>query len=273
MNWDARDPTADEIAYATRFFERHQASFLFSAAGLHTVPITSVPEVAFLGRSNVGKSSLLNALLGTRICFTSKKPGRTRTLNAFAVGGPNGTANNGRITVLDMPGYGHGSRQEWGENIMKYLTMRKELKRAFVLIDVEHGMKETDKIMLQLLKSNGIPHQVLLSKADKIFNQRRKYSVVKKEILERQGEKLKEVMLDTRRQFEKIKEAGPPPFGQLLAFSTKNRTLKHITNEKGENMGISAIRWAILVATGMTPSMRRMPIVTSPGVEQAGVLA
>ncbi len=73
--------------------------------------------MAFLGRSNVGKSTLLNALLGRRICHTSSRPGRTRTMNAISVHG-------GRLHVLDMPGYGHGSRREWGREIMKYLAGR-----------------------------------------------------------------------------------------------------------------------------------------------------
>jgi GTP-binding protein len=91
------------------------------------VKMTSVPEVAFLGRSNVGKSSLLNALMAQKnLCYTSAHPGKTRTMNGFSVGGPDGMGNPGRLTVLDMPGYGKGSREEWGKEISKYLLGRKE---------------------------------------------------------------------------------------------------------------------------------------------------
>lgn len=85
-----------------------------------------MPEVVFLGRSNVGKSSLLNAVMGRNICHTSSKPGRTRTMNFFAVGGPDEAGSPGRIVVLDMPGYGKGSRAEWGPEITKYLVGRKQ---------------------------------------------------------------------------------------------------------------------------------------------------
>ena len=99
---------------------------MFSATNFRTIEILKIPEVAFLGRSNVGKSSLLNALMGKKICHTSSKPGRTRSMNFFAVGGEDGYGNLGRLAVLDMPGYGKGSREEWGREIMKYLLGRKQ---------------------------------------------------------------------------------------------------------------------------------------------------
>lgn len=82
------------------------------------------PEVAFLGRSNVGKSSLLNAIMGKEMCWTSSKPGRTREMNAFGIGGTKG--GESKIVLLDMPGYGKASRTEWGAEIMKYLQGRKQ---------------------------------------------------------------------------------------------------------------------------------------------------
>lgn len=82
------------------------------------------PEVAFLGRSNVGKSSLLNAIMGKEICWTSSKPGRTREMNAFGIGGTK--CGESKVVLLDMPGYGKASRAEWGVEIMKYLQGRRQ---------------------------------------------------------------------------------------------------------------------------------------------------
>ena len=115
-----------QLAQAERFFLAHDPVLLFSAEKFRTVDFTSVPEVAFFGRSNVGKSSLLNAIMGKPICFVSKVPGRTRTMNAFAVGGEDPMGNKGRVTVFDMPGYGQASHEEWGKEIMKYLVGRRE---------------------------------------------------------------------------------------------------------------------------------------------------
>lgn len=124
--WDTVPPTSHQLARAERFFLAHPPSLFYSASKFRTVNLTSIPEVAFLGRSNVGKSSLLNALLGRKICHTSSKPGRTRTMNGFAVGGEDAMGNPGRLVVLDMMGYGKGSREDWGTEIMKYLVGRKE---------------------------------------------------------------------------------------------------------------------------------------------------
>lgn len=129
-HWDTAAPTAEQLLRAQQFFQGSSPELLFSAAEFRTVknPVTNfpIPEVAFLGRSNVGKSSLLNALMGEKICHTSAKPGRTRTMNFFAVGGKDEHGSAGKLVVLDMPGYGKGSRQEWGTEIMKYLVGRKQ---------------------------------------------------------------------------------------------------------------------------------------------------
>ena len=124
--WDTAPPTPIQLKRAERFFGTAPPKLLFSATNFRTVNASKIPEVAFLGRSNVGKSSLLNALMGQNICHVSSKPGRTRSMNFFAVGGEDGFGSPGKLAVLDMPGYGKGSREEWGPEIMKYLTGRKQ---------------------------------------------------------------------------------------------------------------------------------------------------
>lgn len=125
-HWDTAVPTRSNLDYANKFFLFRPPKILYSSDKFRTVEQGTVPEVVFLGRSNVGKSSLLNAVMGRNICHTSSKPGRTRTMNFFAVGGPDEAGSPGKIVVLDMPGYGKGSRAEWGPEITKYLVGRKQ---------------------------------------------------------------------------------------------------------------------------------------------------
>jgi GTP-binding protein len=127
LYWDTKPPNAEQLAFADKLFipSRHSPLKLWSAAKFRTTPMSSLqPEVAFLGRSNVGKSSLLNAIMGQEICWTSSKPGRTREMNAFGIGGTKGGEH--KVVLLDMPGYGKASRSEWGSEIMKYLQGRKQ---------------------------------------------------------------------------------------------------------------------------------------------------
>lgn len=122
--WHTPAPERDKLDHAGRFFLGSPCKLLYTVSKLHEMKKGTIPEVAFLGRSNVGKSSLLNALMGQELCFKSKKPGRTKTMNAFGVGGPSANSTEGKIAVLDMPGYGYGSRDAWGPEIMKYLVGR-----------------------------------------------------------------------------------------------------------------------------------------------------
>lgn len=125
--WDTKPPSAAQLAFADKLFipSRHSPIKLWSASKFRTTPMSSMePEVAFLGRSNVGKSSLLNAIMGQEVCWTSSKPGRTREMNAFGIGGTKGGEN--KVVLLDMPGYGKASRTEWGMEIMKYLQGRRQ---------------------------------------------------------------------------------------------------------------------------------------------------
>lgn len=199
------------------------------------------PEVCFLGRSNVGKSSLLNTLLTRKISHTSSKPGRTKLMNAFAVGGAEDNGKN-RLVVLDMPGYGKGGRAEWGTEVLKYLGKRRQLKRAFLLIDAEHGVKSSDQQLIALLKEHSVPYQIVLSKADRVL-----YTGSREP-----GEwALNNRISQLRRVMETVKDLVQPSpeddvlgVGEVLACSSEKWV-------NGNRMGINAVRFAMLQAAGL----------------------
>lgn len=142
----------------------HGAVFFKSAAALQDVP-GSVGEIAFAGRSNAGKSSAINALVGRRIAFVSKTPGRTRLINFFAVGAER--------FIVDLPGYGYAKvpeamRAPWEELLGSYLQLRVPLRGLVVVMDVRHPLTERDRRMLEWFRPTGKPVHVLLTKADKL---------------------------------------------------------------------------------------------------------
>lgn len=125
--WDTEPPNPTQLQAANRFFARskHSPVKLYSAAQFRTIPFDSIePEVAFIGKTNVGKSSLINAIVDDEICRSGDKRGKTTEMNAYGIGGRKG--GESKIVLLDMPGYGAGSRIEQGEEIMKYLKNRKQ---------------------------------------------------------------------------------------------------------------------------------------------------
>lgn len=198
------------------------------------------PEVCFLGRSNVGKSSLLNALLCKKIAHTSSKPGRTKLMNAFAVGSLEDIDH--RLVVLDMPGYGKGGRAEWGTQIMKYLEKRKELKRVFLLVDSEHGIKPSDKVILDMFKAKNIPYQVVLSKADKIVLPGNREPSA--EVLETRLSELRRTMEDVKNAIQPDTEEDGGAVGEIIACSSDKWV-------GGKRMGVDAVRFAMLQAAGL----------------------
>ena len=143
-------------------------NFLLSAPSLDFIPGADVPEVAFAGRSNVGKSSLLNALTGRNsLARTSNTPGRTQELNFFDVGAPLA------FRLVDMPGYGFAKApkdvvKKWRFLINDFLRGRDVLKRALVLIDSRHGIKDVDREILEMLDKAAVSYRLVLTKADKI---------------------------------------------------------------------------------------------------------
>ena len=140
--------------------------FVTSADVIERLP-ESPAEVTVVGRSNVGKSSLLNAVAGRNgLAKTSKTPGRTQLLNQFALEGTGGT-------LVDCPGYGYAKtskskRESWGEMIERYLLEREELTMVMVLVDAEVGPTKLDAQMLEWLRAEALPHQVIATKLDKV---------------------------------------------------------------------------------------------------------
>jgi GTP-binding protein len=158
---------ADLIAEAERLFSG-RVEFLLSAPQLKFLPEPDVPEIAFCGRSNVGKSSLLNALTGRKaIARTSVTPGRTQELNFFEVGEP------AQFRLVDMPGYGFAKApvkvvERWKQLVRTYLRGRAMLKRTLVLVDARHGLKSVDLEMMKMLDEAAVGYRLVLTKADKI---------------------------------------------------------------------------------------------------------
>lgn len=157
------EPGAEELEAARLLFAA-ECQFFFAAQRLDQLPPTRGPEVAFAGRSNVGKSSLLNALTGRRaLARVSDTPGRTRQLNFFDLGG--------RLTLVDMPGYGYARagkaiKADWQGLMFDYLRGRPTLRRVMLLLDSRIELKESDHAVMELLDQAAVTFQLVLTKAD-----------------------------------------------------------------------------------------------------------
>ena len=157
-----------ELAERARKLFAGPIEFLKSAPELKFLPDPDVPEIAFAGRSNVGKSSLLNALTNrNKLARTSNTPGRTQELNFFDVGSPL------QMRLVDMPGYGFAEApkdmvKRWRFLINDYLRGRQVLKRALVLVDSRHGLKDVDRDVLKMLDDAAVSYHLVLTKSDKV---------------------------------------------------------------------------------------------------------
>jgi GTP-binding protein len=206
----------EQIEAARKVFAGPVA-FLKSAPELKHLPAPTVPEVAFAGRSNVGKSSLLNALTNRGgLARTSNTPGRTQELNFFDMGEPL------KFRLVDMPGYGFAKapkdmQRKWRHLVNDFLRGRQVLKRALVLIDSRHGIKDVDREILDMLDAAAVSYRVVLTKADKI-----------------KASELAEVTAQTADEARKRPAAHPG----IIATSS----------EKG--MGMAELRAAVLEAIG-----------------------
>ncbi|KAF2874326.1 GTP-binding protein engB, partial [Massariosphaeria phaeospora] len=273
--WETIPPTISQKSQSNHFFTKAiNPRFLRSVAYFRHFPASDVPEIAFVGRSNVGKSSLLNAIVNADtkalLARTSRTPGFTKTMNLYGIAPGNGvsiksgndkagTHDNivgvGGLTLVDMPGYGEGSLSAWGVEIMKYLQGRKQLRRVFVLIDAEHGIKDKDRSLLASLRLGGVPHQVVLSKLDKL------YIPQGKEIrgVEKTGKARltpRGTLEELRKRMERIKSEIKPPvgggaIGELLGCSSEVLV-------DGRRLGIDPVRFAMLQAIGYNFSGKKV---------------
>jgi GTP-binding protein len=157
-----------DLAQEARKLFSGPIEFLKSAPDLRFLPDPDVPEIAFAGRSNVGKSSLLNALTNRKsLARASNTPGRTQELNFFDVGSPL------RFRLVDMPGYGFAEAprdlvKKWRHLVNDFLRGRRVLKRALVLVDSRHGLKDVDREMMRMLDDAAVSYHLVLTKGDKV---------------------------------------------------------------------------------------------------------
>lgn len=147
--------------------EIKNAKYVISNAKVEDCPVVDVPEYAFIGRSNVGKSSLINMLTNRKtLAKTSQKPGKTLLINHFSV-------NNGEFYIVDLPGYGYAARgkeqrDDFRKIIEKYILCREQMTLLFVLIDIRHEPQKIDLQFMNWLGENGVPFAIVFTKADKL---------------------------------------------------------------------------------------------------------
>ncbi len=160
--------TAAELEAARKIFAG-PCDFMLGVAHLSQLPDAALPEVAFAGRSNVGKSSLVNALTNRKtLAKTSNTPGRTQQLNYFNLGD--------KLHLVDMPGYGYAKvskeqRDGWTQLIFDYLRGRTTLRCVFILVDSRHGLKESDVELMKMLDETAVQYRIILTKTDKVKKQ------------------------------------------------------------------------------------------------------
>ncbi len=138
--------------------------FVGSFEEVNKLPRTQFPEYAFVGRSNVGKSSLINAIVGAPVARTSNTPGRTQSLNLFNL--------DDRVMIVDLPGYGYArvartDAMRWLHRLEEYLISRRQLTRLFILIDSRIGARDSDLDLMDFCDANAIPYQIIYTKKDK----------------------------------------------------------------------------------------------------------
>ncbi|KIW62464.1 ribosome biogenesis GTP-binding protein YsxC [Phialophora macrospora] len=253
--WDTQPPTKENLAAAAHFFKNHKPSRLWTGDLWKTSELWRrskkssaqkilVPEVVFLGRSNVGKSTLINALTSIDLNRVSTTPGMTEVMAAWGLAAkePDGGAIKGwdgdvtpKVTLVDMPGYGFGSRSEWGTHIISYLNARRNLRRAFLLVDSVHGIMAADRHMLEIFQKLGVPFQLVATKCDRLRSSGGPESEIR-EVLER----LKD---------QANREKSALMLGEIIAVGSLQEAAG--TKPKDDGFGIRNLQWAILKAANL----------------------
>ena len=165
MDFSLQEFKKEDFEAADKFFHK-ECRFVLGVAKFKQLPDSNFPEIAFSGRSNVGKSSIINALFyQKKLAKTSNTPGRTQQLNYFNL--------DEKLYLVDLPGYGFAKAPEstvknWQRLIMTYLQGRVNLKRVFLLIDSRHGIKKVDSDIMEMLDKAAVTYQIVLTKIDKI---------------------------------------------------------------------------------------------------------
>ena len=183
-----------------RLLFARDVTFMLSAVSLDTLPPARLPEICFAGRSNVGKSSLINALTNRKgLARASNTPGRTRELNYFNV--------DERLFIVDLPGYGYAKASKsdiarWTKLTRQFLFGRASLRRVFLLIDSRHGIKDSDQELMGMLDETAVTYQIILTKADKL----------------KKGE-LEKVLAKTQKTISK----RPAAFPEIICTSSEKR--------------------------------------------------
>lgn len=173
MNFSLAAPPDQPTCESGRLLFAGPVDFVKGVVAMAGLPTADRIEVCFAGRSNVGKSSLINALTGRKnLARASNTPGRTQEINFFALGV---AANDTQRYLVDLPGYGYAEAPrpvvaKWQALLKSYLAGRQTLRRAFVLIDTRHGVKDVDEEIMQLLDRSAVTFQVVMTKADKVSN-------------------------------------------------------------------------------------------------------
>lgn len=149
--------------------------FVGSFETVNSLPNTCFAEFAFIGRSNVGKSSLINAVLQAQVARTSNTPGRTQSLNLFNL--------DDRVMIVDLPGYGYAKvskvdAMRWLKRLEEYLLNRKQLKRLFILIDSRIGARDSDLDLMDFCDVNAIPYQIVYTKKDKRIREKKQKQIL-----------------------------------------------------------------------------------------------
>ncbi|KAK4943824.1 hypothetical protein LTR10_016727 [Elasticomyces elasticus] len=247
------DMPSRELAAASHFFKHHLPSRQWTGnTWRHKEDQPKdlpVPEVIFLGRSNVGKSSLINALTSQDLNRVSATPGATQVMAAWtlaakyrdggAVPGWDGDVS-AKISLVDMPGYGFGSHADWSKSIMGYLVERRNIRRAFVLLDSIHGATGADRHMIEVLRGLAIPYQVVATKCDRLVAYKGSQDEVRSAL----------TTLRAQAQLETHYELG---LGEIISVGSMQVALKgqRALNAVTTPFGLHNLQWAVLRAAGL----------------------